>query len=202
MKLGGFAKRLASPLREFGWAAGALYMTDRLLRALVPRCGLYVYEMVAQPVPEGPLLPLQKTKDVWFKEVGPSDPEVAQMPPPAAVKAARFAQGATSLAVYRKDAFIGYIWFCFEQYREDEVRCTYCLRDPTQAVFDFDLYVFPQYRLGTAFACVWHAANDFLRARGVRHTFSRISRFNLASRRAQGECDRHGNACTGVGPGC
>ena len=42
----------------------------------------------------------------------------------------------------------------------------------------------PQYRLGLGFLGVWHGANEMLAPQGVRYTFSRLTRFNLASRRA------------------
>ena len=34
------------------------------------------------------------------------------------------------------------------------------------------------------FVAIWHGANAYLHERGVRYTFSRLTRFNLASRRS------------------
>jgi hypothetical protein len=58
------------------------------------------------------------------------------------------------------------------------------LLSPATSVFDFDFYVLPQHRLGVGFLGVWHGANETLSAQGVRYTFSRLTRFNTASRRA------------------
>ena len=38
--------------------------------------------------------------------------------------------------------------------------------------------------MGIGFVAVWHGANQYLQARGIRYTFSRLTRFNVASRRA------------------
>ncbi|MEZ5566595.1 MAG: hypothetical protein R3F24_14295, partial [Gammaproteobacteria bacterium] len=70
------------------------------------------------------------------------------------------------------------------QYVEDEARCIYELAEPEIAVFDFDLYVLPEHRMGIAFLGIWHGASKYLHDRGIRYTCSRMTRFNLASRRA------------------
>jgi hypothetical protein len=46
------------------------------------------------------------------------------------------------------------------------------------------VYILPEHRMGFALAGIWHGANQYLRARGIRHTFSRYTRSNVASRRA------------------
>ena len=38
--------------------------------------------------------------------------------------------------------------------------------------------------MGLGFVATWHGANAFLNQRGIRYTFSRLTRFNLPSRRA------------------
>ena len=177
-------KRLAGSFRQLGLRAGLLYIMQYLLRPLNPVVALFVYELVEQPVAAAAGLPARHQALVRWSEVGPDSPEVAQMPPAHAVKQMRFAQGARCIAVYRKSDFIGYVWFCFRQYEEDEVRCVYLLDRPTNSAFDFDFYIFPEFRLGRAFGTMWDAGNEFLRANGVTNTYSRISRFNLASRQA------------------
>lgn len=174
--------------------AGTLYAIDRVLGKLSPHLGLFVYELMAQPVAAKPLLPAGRTRDLAFIEIVRSDQAIALMPVRPEIMASRFEQGARCLGVYRKGMLVGYIWLCFGRYDEDEVRCTYELAAPECSVFDFDLYVFPEYRMGTAFLAVWHAANEFLHQRGVQFTFSRMTRFNLASRRSH---VRLGARCVG-----
>lgn len=179
-------RRLLGPFREFGLGAGALYIVDRVLGLLSPRCRLHCYELVAQPVGAGPLLPQNMRRNLQVREIGEGDSELATMPVPAAVIAARFRQGATCLGAWQREQFVAYGWFCPDHYEEDEVRCTYVLEPPGRAVFDFDIYVFPERRLGLAFTGLWHGANEHLQQRGIETSFSRVSRFNLASRRAHG----------------
>ena len=177
-------RRIAAPVREFGWAAGMLYSIDRVLRRVSPRLGLYVYEFMVQPIGNKPLLPASLSKNLSFQEIGRGHADIALMPAREAIKDQRFDQGARCIGAYRKGQLIGYLWYCTDRYIEDEVRCTYELTDSEQSVFDFDLYVLPEHRMGVAFLGVWHGVNEMLAPRGVRHTFSRMTRFNSASRRA------------------
>ena len=66
------------------------------------------------------------------------------MPARPEIKEARFRQNALCLGTFVKGQLVGYIWFCFGSYEEDEVRCTYVLVNPNQSVFDFDLYILPE----------------------------------------------------------
>lgn len=177
-------KRLASPFREFGLLAGALYAADRLLRHLSPKLGIYCYELMVQPIGGKALLPANLAKNLTFTEIGRGHPVIEIMPARPEIKSSRFDQGAICLGAYRKDKLIGYAWFCFNAYEEDEVRCTYELTEPDRSVFDFDFYILPEHRMGIGFLAIWHGANEYLRARNIRYTFSRLTRFNLASRKA------------------
>lgn len=177
-------RRLAAARRDFGFGAGSLYIADRLLRRLSPRLGLFVYEFMVQPIGGKPLLPPGLSRNLSFQEIGRGHPDLALMPAPEEVKASRFAQGARCIGTYRKGQLLGYSWYCTDRYHEDEVRCTYVLADPATSIFDFDLFVMPEHRLGVGFVGVWHGVNETLAPRGVRYTFSRLTRFNLPSRRA------------------
>ena len=181
-------KKIDGVVREFGLGAGMLYLLDRALRALPGRCGLYVYEMMVQPTAGKALLPERLARNISFREIEADDPVVQRMPARPEIKDARYARGARCLGVERKGELLGYIWLSFDAYEEDEVRCTYCLPQRQDSgldsVFDFDLYVFPEHRMGIAFVAIWHAASAYLRGLGVRGSHSRMTRFNLASRRA------------------
>jgi hypothetical protein len=176
--------KLMSPFKEFGCFAGLLYAIDRVFQRLSPNLRLYFYELLVQPIPDEPLLPARLSRTLEMREIGPDAPEIARMPARPEIKESRFKQNAICLGAFRKSEFIGHIWFCFPVYEEDEVRCTYVLPEGNQAVFDFDLYLFPEHRMGLGFVGIWNGANEFLRSRGVKFSFSRLTRFNLASRRA------------------
>ena len=176
--------KLIGPFKEFGFFAGLLYAIDRLFQRLSPDLRLYYYELVAQPIREGRLLPNNLQGALEIREIRQGDPEIALMPARPDIKDLRFKQNSICLGAFRKNILIGHIWFCFRQYEEDEVRCTFVLPEAVQCVFDFDLYLFPEHRMGLGFAGIWDGANEFLRRRGVRFSFSRLTRFNLPSRRA------------------
>lgn len=176
--------RIASPFREFGPVAGLLYLIDRLLSSVSPHLRLYVYELMMQPVSDAPLLPARFASQLEVREVKPTDPELALMPARPDAMQARLAQNSTCLGAFKKGTMIGYMWFSHPTYEEDEVRCTYALQPSEQSVFDYDFYLFPEHRMGFGFVALWNGANAFLRGRGIRYTFSRMTRFNTASRRA------------------
>jgi hypothetical protein len=177
-------RRLTGPFREFGAAAGALYVLDRLLRRISGKLRLLVYELMVQPIPDAPLIPPNAAGQLELREIAPGDPELALMPVRDSVKQARFGQGAMCLGAFRRETLVGYIWLTSDRYSEDEVRCDYLLSPVGHSVFDFDLYIFPQYRMGRAFVGIWNGVNEHLRNRGINYSFSRITRFNEASRRA------------------
>lgn len=190
----GWWSKVSGPFREFGAAAGLLYAADRVLRRLWPRAGIYVYEMMAQPIGPQPLLPERLARAYEVVEITRGHPDVERMPARPEIKQQRFDRGARCLGLYKRGELAGYIWLSFGSYDEDEVRCTYRLADPQGGVFDFDLYVLPEHRMGVAFVAVWNAANAWLHAQGVRHSFSRMTRYNLPSRRAH---RRLGSLCVG-----
>jgi hypothetical protein len=177
-------RKLTSPFVEFGLWAGLIYSVDRLFVRMVPALRLYCYEFVVQPLAVGERTPSRRGVSIELREIRRGDPEVALMPARPDIKERRFAHDALCLGAFRKGEFIGYIWFQFRAYEEDEVRCTYVVEPADQAVFDFDLYIFPEHRMGTAFVGIWRAASRYLEERGIRHTFSRVTRFNVASVRA------------------
>lgn len=177
-------QKVVGVYRDFGLIAGSLYVLDRLLRSLSSGLGLYVYEFMVQPLTDKPLLPANLARGLAFREIERGDPEVAQMPARPDVKESRFHQGARCLGAYRNDSLVGYIWLCSNSYEEDEVRCKYWLTSPIDSTFDFDLVVLPEHRMGLGFLSVWHCASQYLRQRNVRYSFSRLTRFNLASRRS------------------
>src|SRR5207244_10315742 len=117
-------------------------------------------------------------------EIRPGDPEIELMPARPDIKELRFAQNAICLGAFQKGKFIGYIWFCFRIYDEDEVRCTFLLTPRDEAVFDFDLYIFPEYRMGLGFMGIWNGACTVLWSRVLKYAFSRLIRVNEAYCRA------------------
>jgi hypothetical protein len=176
--------KLRALFREFGPVAGSLYLADRLLQRLSPDTRIFVYELMVQPIQHTAYREMRALKAFEYREIQAGDPELAAMPVPREVLETRFKQGAICLGTFKRGRFVGYMWFAYSSYEEDEVRCTYALAPSSESVFDFDFYIFPEFRLGLAFVAIWQGGITFLMGRGVRQSFSRLSRFNVASRRA------------------
>jgi len=174
----------SSAWREFGPVSGTIYLVDQALARISPRTRLQFYELMVQPIPDEPLIPERFTRSLSYRQIEAGDPAVALMPARDEIKRARFEAGALCLGTYKNDELIGYMWFAFERYREDEVACQFQLEPAAEAVFDFDFYLVPKHRMGLGFISLWDGANRFLRERGIRYTFSRLTRFNVASRKA------------------
>jgi len=159
-------------------------MVSRLLSRTSPNLGLFYYELMVQPITDKPLIMGRLARLVETREIKQADPEIEFMPVRPEILESRFKQNAICIGGFQKGKFIGYIWFCFRGYEEDEVRCRFVLTPEAESVFDFDLYIFPEHRLGLGFLGIWDGASRFLRSHGIRFSFSRLTRFNLASRRA------------------
>lgn len=178
------SSRFLMAYRQFGAIAGTLYLMDRALSSITPQLRLFVYELMVQPIPAEPILKMRDGRTLDVRIVQPGHSALGLMPLPTSTIQSRFGQGATCLGAFREDQLVAYMWYCNRRYDEDEVRCTYSLAPDAESVFDYDFYIFPVYRLSRAFASLWNGAIEHLHRRGIRYTFSRVTRFNLASRSA------------------
>lgn len=173
------ATRILHTLAELGAGNTAWYLAARGLRCL--GCRVWRYQFVAQRVATCAMRGAPGS--LVFRPVT----KLAELPPayprPREVVAARLRQGGCSIAAWKGDQLAAILWYQFGAYQEDEVRARYCLPAP-DTCWDYDVYVEPGLRLGTAFCRLWDEANRRMRARGVRWTCSRISAFNPGSLRA------------------
>lgn len=178
------SSRFLMAYRQFGAIAGTLYLMDRALSSITPQLRLFVYELMVQPIPAEPILKVRDGRALDVRMIQQSHSALSLMPLPTSTIESRYGQGATCLGAFREDQLVAYMWYCNSRYDEDEVRCTYALTPDAESVFDYDFYIFPAYRLSRAFASLWNGAIEHLHRRGIRYTFSRLTRFNLASRSA------------------
>lgn len=177
-------KKLASPFREFGYPVGLYYLIDTAFSRISSKLRLLSYDFLVQPISEKPLGPRTLVKDLEIREIERGDPELERMPAQADIIQSRFNQNAICLAAFQKGIAIAYMWLCFRSYQEDEVRCNFVLSPPEASVFDFDFYIYPEHRFGIAFLGLWYGANEYLKERGIKYSFSRLTRTNIASEKA------------------
>jgi len=174
-------QKLRSAVRAFGVFDGCLYCLDRILHAAGGCLRIYSYILVSQPVPpEAPGGSMMA--NVTIRELGRNDPALREFPLDDDVLDWRFGQGAVCLGIWRKGALLGCFWFHRGTFLEDEVRCRFSPRPAESTVWDFDVYLMPEHRLGRGFLQLWHAAFGVIRGLGAKWSVSRISGFNERSR--------------------
>lgn len=164
------------PLLRAAPTEAAIHFAARALRkASGNRIRLRRYRLIAQPVPEQPLLPHRPGGSMTVEQIGATHPLCAQLPRPPEVIRKRFAAGGLCFAASLSGHLVGYLWLQHDRYEEDEVACLFLPRPANEAVWDYDVYVDPDYRAGRAFTRLWDAAYAYLRSRGVKWTMSRVS---------------------------
>mgnify|MGYP006423457285 CR=1 FL=1 len=178
------ARTLRDLVNELGARGAVLYALDRTIQRFRLPLRVRSYLLVDQPIPERRTLNRRRAVSYVTRSVLRNDPTLAAMPLEPQTIAFRFDQGAQCYGLFRGDDLIAYLWLHFHAYDEDEVRVRFEPRPAATTCWDFDVYVHPKHRLGTAFLKLWDDVNAELYAAGIRHTISRISAFNLNSQRS------------------
>ena len=177
------ANRIRRTAAQLGWLNMLCYGLDRLLARAGWR--LRKYYFVAQPTsqaaPPGRRVLPERGAGFTVRLASSGRDVPLTHPRPRAVISQRFAQGAQTLQAWHEGELAGFLWFLPHAYQEDEVRARYLLASP-QSLWDFDVYVAPEYRLGPLFRRLWGDAHAMMRSQGVQWTCSRISAYNPASR--------------------
>ncbi|GEQ96465.1 hypothetical protein JCM17844_01020 [Iodidimonas gelatinilytica] len=175
-------KRLLALVRELGAGWAVLYLLHRLFAAQSLPVSLYAYRLVRQPVPDRASLGAARRARFSCRLLEPQDPMLAATFIDEEILDYRFSQGAQCYGLFKEDRLIAWLWLVKGAYEEDEVRARFLLAP--DCVWDFDVYIHPDHRLGFAFAALWDAVNEDLHRHSIRWTISRISAFNAASLRS------------------
>lgn len=160
-------------IQMLGLIGAASYLAARLARAS-RHAAFHRYAIVAQPRVQMPAMPRGFTvralqlEDLTHYTVD-ADPLVL---------ARRFDEGLTCLAAFdSRDRLTGLIWLREGMHDEDEVAVRFVL--PSKCCWDTGLWITPQHRLGRTFAALWAGAALWMDARGLTHSLSRVSDYNL-----------------------
>lgn len=174
--------RLKSKLRSLGWSDTAFFVAALIVkRASFGSARLIKYYFVAQPVLQRADSSVRGGTSMHLYVSTGADTVITQAPRPTSVFHERFAQGARCVVAQRDGELAGFIWLCPRSYREDEVRCVYKWTPSQAAMWDFDVYIAPQFRMGRLFVRLWEKAHSLIRAEGVAWTISRVDAFNAGS---------------------
>ncbi len=164
--LGGFVQGLQP--------RAAIYRCNRLLR-LLPGARLNRYVFIYQPLTGLPA----SLRAFPARLFTVDDPQLAELWPETSLRADRFGQGARCLVIAAAQRLAAGIWLSDQRYIEDEVRAAYIF-DPA-FVWDFGLFIHPDFRGTRAFAGLWGAVADHLAQQGKQGSLSRIADYLAAS---------------------
>lgn len=174
--------RVRDKVRSLGWTDTLWFIVDSLLRrASFGSVKVIKYYFVAQPVSgvaANPARPLGGTR--LYVATG-ADQIIGQARRPPQTLQSRFDQRSRCVVAERDSQLAGFIWLCPDSYREDEVRCVYRWAPAQDAVWDYDVFIAPPFRMGRLFSRLWERAHALLAAENVRRTLSRIDAFNAGS---------------------
>lgn len=164
--------------RQLGLCNGGFYLLDQALRRLTSsRALIQRYYLVTQPVEIKTRLPRRMGARYRVKIIGANDPEVTDLNRPSAVLSSRFEQNSTCIALYEESNLVGFIWFCMDEYFEEEVNCRFRPSPAESVAWDFDIFIEPEHRNGIAFLKLWTAALEYLKSNGVQWSASQISAY-------------------------
>lgn len=166
---------------QLGFFDSLLFIFARILDLLPFSARIVKYYFFAQELSQKKFLPSTKGKKITVSEDSIDRILLCPLPRPPEVIALRYAQGAVCMAAYNeKKVFVGCLWYVKGAYEEDEVRCLYKIT-AKNALWDFDVYVDPKYRLSPVFLKLWDETSSRLFKEGYRWSISRISAFNSNS---------------------
>ena len=175
-------KRIKEIVSQIGYFNTVFFLVHRIFVKLFNgKLRIQKYYLTAQPVTKQALLPPNRGKKIMVRQINRDDPIVGTFPRPDSIIENRFDNGAVCLVAFKENTFVGYIWFMFGAYQEDEVRAKFAPLPDLTTVWDFDVYVHPDYRLGHTFLRLWDESNRFLLDRQIEWSCSRISAFNAHS---------------------
>ncbi|HMT45584.1 MAG TPA: hypothetical protein PLL44_07650 [Novosphingobium sp.] len=163
----------AHTIQMLGLIGAASYLAARLARGS-GKAAFHRYAIVAQPRAALPPMP----RGFCVRALGPHELARYRVDVGPEVQARRFAEGLTCLAAFdAKQRLTGLVWLREHRHDEDEVAVRFLL--PAGCCWDTGLWIAPQHRMGRSFAALWAGAGEWMDARGLTHSLSRISDYNL-----------------------
>lgn len=170
--------KLAQIYSDLGRFRGSMYLAHRAMQIIHPALSLRGYYLVAQPVPNAPLLPAHRGQNITIRNIRREDPVLDQLGRSTEEFSRRFDSGAIGFAAFKSEKLVGFAWITEGDYREFEDRCIIRPAPRGAAVWDFDFYVAETERTGLVFARLWDEIFKHLRTKKIQWSLSRISQYN------------------------
>lgn len=165
-------------IQMLGLIGAASYLAARMARAS-RHAAWHRYAIVAQPRTGLPAMPR------GFRVAALGGSELAGHAVDAApeVIERRLGEGLDCLGSFDpQQRLTGLIWLREQSHLEDEVAVRFVL--PQHCCWDTGLWIAPEHRMGRTFAALWAGVANWMDQRGLSHSLSRVSDYNLAALRA------------------
>lgn len=178
-------EKLKRLVADLGWFDALIYALDRGGSAFAGVTGITRYILVAQPVPEKPLLPSGRGGFLTVRTLNADDDLGNETPLSPAVLASRERRGSICVGAFDGNRLIGFACVALGAHDDEMVLARFTPLPQEKAAWDYDFYIAPGYRLSFAFPRIWDAMFALLRDRGIAWTTSYIAAYSITSLRSQ-----------------
>jgi len=155
----------------------------------IPGCGLYYVNICEQPIRSSISSKLQPQQKFRFEVVADTAAVENICKRPEWVMRHRQVQNSVCIQAWCQDEVVAWFWYCADEYTDDFMRCRYVLSPKGKCVWDYDVYIKPEYRISRLFAYLWDFAFHHLQQQGITSSFSTIAVLNIASKTAHSRLD-------------
>lgn len=177
--------KIRSLVADIGVMPAAVYSINRLF-GMLTKGGMKIElcYFITQPVLNERLIPerLRGTFDV--RPVRARDLKGLEIPLTIDLLENRNKKGIVCLGIYEQDSLIGYHCFSFGTHDDELYRVRFDVGPKGEAVWDFDIFILPEFRGGLGFAILWDGVFEYLRDRKINWLTSYIAATNTASLRS------------------
>ncbi len=177
--------KIKSLVADIGITPAAVYSINRLFN-LLTRGGMKIelYYFITQPVLNKRLIPERLRGSIDVRSVQAIDLKELEIPLTVELLENRNKKGIICLGIYENDSLMGYHCFSFGTHDDELYRARFDVGPTGEAVWDFDIFILPEYRGGLGFAILWDGVFEYLRDRKINWLTSYIAATNKASLRS------------------
>jgi|JRYI01.1.fsa_nt_gb hypothetical protein len=167
-------RRAKKLLQRRGLPDALLEVCSRIISKLTMRfCELRRCYVLCQPLSVIPRLPPHRGLSFTVRELQRTEVAILGHIRPIREIEERFDEASRCFVVESRGALAGFLWLHPGAYSDPEVVVLFT-PSGTQSVWDFDVYVAPEFRGGLAFYRLWSEVARALQEESVTHSFSMV----------------------------
>lgn len=178
-------EKLRSLVDELGWVDAIIYIIDRALGTIKAPVSIARYVLVAQAVPDKPMLPPKRGSSIVVRPLKLADDLGSETTLSPALFARRTACGSITFGAFDASGLIGYLSIDLGPHDDEFLPARFVPLPTSLCAWDYDFFVTARLRLGVVYLRIWDSVFEFLRNRGVAWSFSYIASANVRSMKSQ-----------------